>query len=423
MSSSEDTTAGQGGREGRRLGIALVGAGDMGVRHLRAYAEMEKDGTFTPRLTGLIDPDQDLVRRRTSWYEEATGRTLTSYPDVEAALSSAEVEALDLAAPSHLHDVLAIQAMDAGRDVFIEKPLALSIARGRKVVEAARATGRAVGVGHNYRFFPSNRAVRHVIEAGIIGRPYFCVAQYLGPSGGMVARSWAEGTVKTDAHDVRVTGSRAAVAMGVHETDLLRYWFGEVEEAYGVIRTFDSDVRTEGGAMLKNNNDDTAMATLTFASGLVAQYTISFAGSGSPSRSRSIQGAEGNLLSTDWASWDGGALNGRDGHRAAPDYVRDYIAGLTEQERRRLLPPGSHRGELTIAFDDPMRYGIAAELEQFAAAAIAGEQPEVNAEEGFKSDAVALAVLESAYAGRPVRVADVESGAVADWQRSVAKDA
>jgi hypothetical protein len=36
------------GREGRQLGVALVGAGDMGVRHLRAYAEMEKDGTFTP---------------------------------------------------------------------------------------------------------------------------------------------------------------------------------------------------------------------------------------------------------------------------------------------------------------------------------------------------------------------------------------
>ena len=70
-----------------------------------------------------------------------------------------------------------------------------------------------------------------------------------------------------------------------------------------------------------------------------------------------------------------------------------------------------------------MRYGIAAELEQFAAAAVTGEQPEVNAEEGLKSDAVALAVLESAYAGRPVRVADVESGALADWQRSVAKDA
>jgi UDP-N-acetyl-2-amino-2-deoxyglucuronate dehydrogenase len=396
------------GREGRQLGVALVGAGDMGVRHLRAYAEMEKDGTFTPRLTGLIDPDAELVRRRVSWYAEATGRELISYPD---------------AAPSHLHDVLAIQAMEAGRHVMVEKPLALSVARGRKVVEVAQATGLAVGVGHNYRFFPSNRAVRHIIEAGIIGRPYFCVAQYLGPSGGMVARSWAEGTVKADAHDVRVTGSRAAVAMGVHETDLLRYWFGEVDEAYGVIRTFDTDVRTDGGDRLKNNNDDTAMATLTFASGMVAQYTISFAGSGSPARSRSIQGAEGNLLSTDWASWDGGVVTGRAGRRDAGDFVRDYIAELTEAQQRQLLPPGSHQGELTIAFDDPMRYGIAAELEQFAAAAVTGGQPEVNAEEGLKSDAVALAVLESAYAGRPVRVADVESGALADWQRSVAKDA
>ena len=411
------------GREGRQLGIALVGAGDMGVRHLRAYAEMEKDGTFTPRLTGLIDPDAELVRRRVSWYAEATGRELISYPDVEAALNAAEVEALDLAAPSHLHDVLAIQAMEAGRHVMVEKPLALSVARGRQVVEVAQATGLAVGVGHNYRFFPSNRAVRHIIEAGIIGRPYFCVAQYLGPSGGMVARSWAEGTVKADAHDVRVTGSRAAVAMGVHETDLLRYWFGEVDEAYGVIRTFDTDVRTDGGDRLKNNNDDTAMATLTFASGMVAQYTISFAGSGSPARSRSIQGAEGNLLSTDWASWDGGVVTGRAGRRDAGDFVRDYISELTGAEQRQLLPPGSHQGELTIAFDDPMRYGIAAELEQFAAAAVTGEQPEVNAEEGLKSDAVALAVLESAYAGRPVRVADVESGALADWQRSVAKDA
>jgi predicted dehydrogenase len=391
----------------------------MGLRHLRAYAEMERDGVFHSYLTGVYDPDQGLLERRVDWYQSHVGRRPKCYATLDQAFNDDAVKSIDIVAPSDTHHTLALKALQAGRDVFTEKPLAVTVRAGRLVVEAARASNRVVGVAHNYRFFPSNRALAHAIHAGAIGDPFFMVSRYVADIGGKVATSWIEGTTKPSAHDVKITGSRAALAMGVHETDILRYWFGDVAEVYGVVRTFDATVFTDSGEPVVNQNDDSAFALLTLESGVVAQCTISFAGRAASMGDRAIYGSKGTIQSDNWASWDQGYITGAGGRTAAADYVARFVEGLSPSDRVRLLPEGTHRGDFSTAFDDPMRYGIAGELEQFAAAVLNGERPEVDGEEGLKSDAVSFAILESSLINRPVRVADVESEAISAWQAPI----
>lgn len=77
------------------------------------------------------------------------------------------------------------------------------------------------------------------------------------------------------------------------------------------------------------------------------------------------------------------------------------------------------RDDLTVSQEGPLRYGTGSELEDFAAAALAGSQPQVSGIKAFKSSAISFPVLSSSLAGQAVRIADVESGLVGAWQQPI----
>jgi len=90
--------------------------------------------------------------------------------DLESALRSSEAQGIALATPAVTHLPLALRCFEAGKDVFVEKPMAMNVAEGRRMIEAARAAGRILMVGHILEYHPAILALRGLIDAGELGR-------------------------------------------------------------------------------------------------------------------------------------------------------------------------------------------------------------------------------------------------------------
>lgn len=140
-------------------GIALLGAGFMADTHARCYAALGERA----RVRVVCGLDAGRVRALAGRHgAEATD-------DIEHALATAGVDAVDICLPTPLHRPVAEQALAAGLHVLVEKPVALTLADADAMGEAARAAGRVLMVGHVLRFVPEIAELRRVLASGELG--------------------------------------------------------------------------------------------------------------------------------------------------------------------------------------------------------------------------------------------------------------
>jgi len=167
---------------------AVVGLGMMGRHHVRVMREM--DGVD---LVAVADPGGDA-------HGVASGVTI--YSDV-SELVDAGVDVAVVAAPTGLHEKVALELAEAGVHVMIEKPLAADAEAARRIVEAFEAKGLVGCVGHIERFNPALQEARQRLEAGELGEVYQIVTRRQGP---FPARIADVGVVKDLAtHDIDLT--------------------------------------------------------------------------------------------------------------------------------------------------------------------------------------------------------------------------
>jgi UDP-2-acetamido-3-amino-2,3-dideoxy-glucuronate N-acetyltransferase len=140
------------------LRLAVIGCGGWGINHVRAWHRLGV-------LTVVCDPD---AARRAAAVAEAPG--IEPYADVDAVLSRDDVDAVVLATPAVTHASLAIAAVQAGKHVLVEKPLAVTLAEAQAVVEAAERSGRVLMVGHVLEYHPAVLRLRQLVEEGVLGR-------------------------------------------------------------------------------------------------------------------------------------------------------------------------------------------------------------------------------------------------------------
>ncbi|WP_456695206.1 Gfo/Idh/MocA family protein [Aeromicrobium sp. P5_D10] len=394
--------------------VALVGLGGMGMRHLRAYAALHNEGVADVELAFICDRDEGRQLAAAKLYESLTGVSLDCVADL-TDLAAGDVDAVHLAVPTGIHRVVAESAFAAGLHVLVEKPIAITIADARAMQTAADGAGLVLAVAENFRRIPSNRAVRAMVRDGLIGRPYFSTsllslpAALVHPDGG---GAWFR--------DPAVAGSLAALEMGVHEMDLLQYWFGPIASVHGTARVLEPAVPGPAGIAPDDQTDDSCFATVSLASGVVAQFALTMAGHGGAQASRLIVGDRGSVTSDIWEGWQGGFVTTDDGQRRpVQDQVADWIAGLDERERAQLLPAGTwDPDDLTISTAEPLRYGLAYEIWDFARSIIESRQPEIGGPEAMTALAGGLAILESSWAKREVSISEVLDGSVDAWQAS-----
>ena len=148
-----------------RLVFGLIGANGMGWSNLNAHLKVPG-----VECAALCDVDANVLERRAGELQQATGKRATLYGDYRKLLENRDLDFVIIATPDHWHCLQMVDACEAGKDVYVEKPLANSIAECRAMVAAARRTGRVVQVGQWQRSNEHWRdAVAHV-QSGRIGR-------------------------------------------------------------------------------------------------------------------------------------------------------------------------------------------------------------------------------------------------------------
>jgi len=151
------------------LNVALVGLGYWGSNLLRVFG-----ATPGARVTTLCDREEQLLTR----LDAAPGaRRTTAYAEV---LTTAGVDAVVLATPAASHHALALAALRAGKHVWVEKPLALTAAHGRELVEAARTSGRVLFVDETFLYDPLVGEMKRLIAEGALGRVHHLSFERLG---------------------------------------------------------------------------------------------------------------------------------------------------------------------------------------------------------------------------------------------------
>jgi predicted dehydrogenase len=139
------------------MNLAVIGCGNWGQNLVRNFRDLGA-------LFAVVDP---ALTARAIAASIAPGVAL--HAELGPVLADSSIEAVAIAAPSDAHARIALEALDAGKDVFCEKPLALSYADGRQVVDRAAARGKVLMVGHILDHHPGIRALLDLIDAGALG--------------------------------------------------------------------------------------------------------------------------------------------------------------------------------------------------------------------------------------------------------------
>ena len=161
-----------------RIRLAVIGINGRGVAHIDAFAQ-RKDVD----LATLCDIDTRLFDLRVKHALLRSGRTPTTVQDLRRVFDDKNIDAVSIATPNHWHALAAVWACQAGKDVYVEKPVSHTFIEGRKIVEAARKYGRIVQAG------TQNRSISGVIEAvaqlraGVIGEIYMAKGLCYKPRG------------------------------------------------------------------------------------------------------------------------------------------------------------------------------------------------------------------------------------------------
>ncbi len=144
-----------------KLRVGFIGAGAITDLHYLGYKDNPK-----AELHAICDVDEALLRRRASdWKIRKT------YTDYRQLLADPDVDAVEVITPHNLHAEMGIAALEAGKHVSVQKPMAITVTECDALIEAAQRAGKLMRVFENFRFYPPLMKAKELLDAGAIGEP------------------------------------------------------------------------------------------------------------------------------------------------------------------------------------------------------------------------------------------------------------
>jgi len=376
--------------------IGMVGCGGMMGAHRRGMELLWEAGWREFRVAATCDVDRSRAETMADAVAAWQGERPRVFASVEDLLAGApEVEAIETCAVHRAHHTIAVPCLQAGKHLLIEKPLAMTLRAGRLILEAAEQAGVRLQVAEQYRRRPHQRAIREALAAGRIGAPRMLF--WIEARERLWHWGWRE--------DKLQAGGGWTLDGGVHFADEFRYHLGPVTRVSALMRSFFPTRYRERdplGDPVAVDVEDATMANLEFESGVIGQWTETNVAPGHGVSARVIYGSEGCL---DFSQ----GLKFRTEERSLDDLTADYMAALEPAEKERLFPQG---------VTDPM----ATEIAEFVRAVRGQGEIETDGWEGYRAQAVSMAVYESAAAGRPVTLEEVESLEMEEYQGPLNRD-
>ena len=319
-----------------KLGVAIVGTGMIGAVHRRAAllagAIVRGVSASSPERSREVAQSWDVPR---------------AYRDIEEVIADPQVQVVHVCTPNHLHRPMAQAALEAGKHVVCEKPLATTLEDARVLAALAASTGLVATVPFVYRFHPVVREARARIAQGELGPLRLIHGSYL--------QDWLLDPASNNWRvDPALGGaSRVFADIGSHWCDLVE-WVGgerfvEVSAAFetviaerGAVTGQSFTTPAAGGAMQAVSSEDVAAALFKTGNGTLASLTVSQVSAGRRNRLWfEIDGARASV-----------AFDQEDSERlwmGLPDqreqiFVRGPGAGSAEQRRLAVLPAGHAQG-------------------------------------------------------------------------------
>jgi UDP-N-acetylglucosamine 3-dehydrogenase len=332
----------------RQLRMSVVGAGQMGTYHVENLSRMEQVD-----LVVVADPDEATARRAIA------GRTIEWTSDWRAAVERSDLDAVIVAAPTDAHAEVTLAALEAGRHVLVEKPIAASVPEALRMASAARAAQRKLMVGHVERFNPAVAKVRELLASDRLGRVFKAHAIRVGPL------------------PVRIRDAGVAIDLATHDLDLMRHVLDrEVTRVYA-----------EGSRFAHASQEDMLTCLLRFGDdGPFGVLDVNWI---TPEKRRELTIlGEAGMVRASYLTQD--------------VYFVEAATTLTSWDELARVRGDAEGSMVRFALRkvEPLR----AELEAWVAC-VAEDTPEpVTAQDGVRALEAALAVRESASANRPVEL-------------------
>lgn len=161
------------------VNIAILGTGGMGNGHLNAFLKFAKDGTENLRVVGLCDVCQPRLEAAKTRCDAEQGGSVDIYTDYREVLQRPDLHGVLIAAPEHWHGPMAEDAIRAGKDVYVEKPMTLHLDAALRLKQVADANPNVIlEVGTQYVMYPSYHEARRMILDGMIGKPVWSQTSY-----------------------------------------------------------------------------------------------------------------------------------------------------------------------------------------------------------------------------------------------------
>lgn len=301
--------------------MGVIGTGFWGRNHSRVFTELPN-----VKLEALCDLDEERARGVAQRYGVPV--VYSNYKDL---LRDDNVDAVTICTPSNTHGEVATAALRAGKDVLIEKPMAVEVTEARRVLNLARKLDNIVSVGFIERFNPVVQKTKNMLEEGQIGEVLLSYARRIG--------SWP----------VRIGDVGVIRDTAIHDVDLATYMFNQWPKA----------VFARGGKLRRHKFTDYVQATLVFPRNKTALVEANWL---TPRKKREMQvtGANGVIK-------------------------LDFLAQNVSIEKME------HEITPTVKFEEPLKL----ELSHFAACVKKRTKPLVTIDDGYRATVIAQAIIDS----------------------------
>ena len=347
-----------------RVGLALIGIGSWSGVIASAAARSKK--------AKLITCFSRTPEKRAAYSKQYGCDQEKSY---EELLKRKDVDGVILTTPNAVHAEQAVLAAQYGKHVFVDKPIANTMADGRRMVEACDKAGVVLLVGQDMRRLSGFRKMKELIDGGAIGKPVMAESNFSAGIGfELTPDKWRW------YGDDSGCPAGALMTMGVHHADTLNYFFGPIEKVYAYFNKLYIPAEVE----------DVTMTIFQFESGVLGYLGSSYA---TPRTNwLYVYGTEAMLLCS----------------VSLPNVAFDeYLKIWTVVDRYtalQLFGKGKDKPEeIPLSIGDP----ILEEIDEFADCIQTGAKPETDGKAGLVALSLIRAAIESARTGRQVRLADL----------------
>ncbi|WP_066970633.1 Gfo/Idh/MocA family protein [Methanobrevibacter filiformis] len=313
--------------------VGVIGVGAMGYNHARVYHRLENT-----KLAGISDVSENTLAKVAKKYDTQ------GYTNYEDLLENPEIDLVSICVPTTHHHKVVMSAIEHGKHVLVEKPIAFTLQEAEEMNEAAKEKGIKFATGHVERFNPSIQKAKELIENDVIGDIVSASAKRVGP------------------FPPRIKDVGVAIDLAIHDLDVMYYLFNE-----NAIQVY----ATMGSILEKCEYEDHAEIMTNFENGITGILEVNWL---TPYKRRELE------------------ITGTDGIISI-DYIDQSIDVY-----------GKFAQDVKIQHEEPLKE----ELKSFVNSVLKDSEPEITGDDGINALKMVLAANRSSKEQIPIHINDIK---------------